>query len=146
MTYNLPPGLKRTLFFYWNEPWLKLGHPIVLFEHLRKTYGTIVHYRFMGTSIIFSDPEYIREVLINQAPSFVKERTVRRMKVLLGEGLLTADDPVHARNRKLVAPAFHRQRIAAYGDTIAAIAANACAHWQPGETIDIAAAMMAQSL
>ena len=52
MTYNLPPGLKRTLFFYWNEPWLKLGHPIVLFEHLRKTYGTIVHYRFMGTSSI----------------------------------------------------------------------------------------------
>ncbi len=147
MTYNLPPGLKRPLFFYWNKPWLKLGHPIVLFEHLRKTYGTIVHYRFMGTSIIFiSDPEYIREILINQAPSFVKERTVRRMKILLGEGLLTADDPIHARNRKLVAPAFHRQRIAAYGDTIVAIAAHTADQWQPGQTLDISAAMMALSL
>jgi cytochrome P450 len=68
------------------------------------------------------------------------------MRILLGEGILTADDPVHARNRKLVAPAFHRQRIAAYADTITAIAAHTCTQWRPGATLDIAAAMMALSL
>ena len=147
MDYNLPPGLKYPLHFYLNKPWVKLGQPILLFEHLHRTYGNIAHYRFLGTPIIFiNDPEYIREILINQASSFVKERTVRRMKVLLGEGLITSDDPIHMRQRKIAAPAFHRQRIAAYGDKIVAIAAHTSDHWQPGETLDIAAAMMDMSL
>jgi cytochrome P450 len=147
MEYRLPPGLKYPLHCYYREPWVKLGHPILLFEHLQRTYGSIAHYRFLGTSIIFiNDPDYIREILINQAPSFVKERTVRRMKVLLGEGLITSDDPLHAMNRKLAAPAFHRQRIAAYGDSIAQIAERACAIWQDGQVIDIAAQMMEMAL
>ena len=147
MSYNLPPGLKYPLHFYANKPWVKLGQPILLFEHLLRTYGNIAHYKFLGTSIIFvNDPEYIREILINQAASFVKERTVRRMKILLGEGLITSDDPIHARNRKLAAPAFHRQRIAAYGDQIAAIADHAASQWQPGEVIDVSGAMMKLAL
>jgi cytochrome P450 len=101
----------------------------------------------MGTPIVFlNDPEYIREILINQAPAFVKERTVRRMKVLLGEGLITSDDPIHLRQRRIVAPAFHRQRIAAYADQIVASAAAHRDRWQPGETVDISASMMSLSL
>jgi len=147
MTYNLPPGLKYPLSFYWGKPWFRPGQPILLFEHLKRTYGPIAHYRFMGTPIVFiNEPEYIREILINQAPSFVKERTVRRMKVLLGEGLITSDDPAHMRQRRIAAPAFHRQRIAAYADKIVAIAADACGHWQSGHDLDIAAASMGLSL
>jgi len=145
--WNLPPGLKHSLPFYANKPWVKLGEPIRLFEHLHRTYGSIAHYRFMGTPIVFiNDPEYIREILINQASAFVKERTVRRMKVLLGEGLITSDDPIHLRQRRIVAPAFHRQRIAAYADQIVASAATHRNCWQPGETIDVSAAMMSLSL
>jgi cytochrome P450 len=147
MTYNLPPGLKYPLHFYANKPWVKLSEPILLFDHLHRTYGNIAHYRFMGTPIIFvNEPDYIQEILINQASSFVKERTVRRMKVLLGEGLITSDDPIHKRQRKIAAPAFHRQRIAGYADKIVAIAAHTRDRWQPGETIDIAAASMGLSL
>jgi cytochrome P450 len=145
--WNLPPGLKHSLPFYAFKPWVKLGSPILLFEHLLKTYGNIAHYRFLGTPIIFiNDPEYIREILINQAPSFVKERTVRRMKILLGEGLITSDDPIHKRQRRIVAPAFHRQRIAAYADQIVACAAAQQETWRPGQHIDIAAASMSLSL
>jgi len=145
--YNLPPGLPYSLPFYANKPWVKLGQPILLFEHLHRTYGNIAHYRFLGTPIVFvNEPEYIQEILINQASNFVKERTVRRMKVLLGEGLITSDDPIHMRQRKIAAPAFHRHRIAAYADQIVFIAAHSCDHWQPGETIDVATAMMRLSL
>jgi hypothetical protein len=95
MKSNLPPGLKYPLHFYTGKPWLKIGQPIMLFEHLQRTFGNIAQYRFFGTHIVFvNTPEYIHEILINQAPSFVKERTVRRMKVLLGEGLITSDDPI----------------------------------------------------
>jgi cytochrome P450 len=145
--WNLPPGLKHSLPFYANKPWVKLGEPIRLFEHLHRTYGSIAHYRFMGTPIVFlNDPEYIREILINQASAFVKERTVRRMKVLLGEGLITSDDPIHLRQRRIVAPAFHRQRIAAYADQIVASAAAHRHRWQSGQVLDISAAMMSLSL
>jgi cytochrome P450 len=145
--YRLPPGLKHSLPFYSFKPWVKMGHPIRLFEHLLRTYGNIAHYRFIGTPIVFiNDPDYIREILVNQASSFVKERTVRRMKILLGEGLITSDDPIHMRQRKLVAPAFHRQRINAFADQIIASADAQQRSWQRGQRIDIAAASMQLSL
>jgi cytochrome P450 len=149
--YKLPPGLKHSLPWYAFKPWVKLGHPILLFEYLHRTFGNIACYKLFGTPIIFlNDPEYIREVLVNQAPSFVKERTVRRMKILLGEGLITSDDPIHIRQRRIAAPAFHRQRIAAYGDQIVACAAAQSERWlrrsKPDEPIDIAAASMELSL
>jgi cytochrome P450 len=141
------PGLRYPLPFYMFKRWVKLGSPIRLFEHLLKTYGNIAQYRFMGTSIIFiNDPRYIQSVLVTDAAHFVKERTVRRMKVLLGEGLITSEDPIHIRQRRIAAPAFHRQRIAAYGDQIVSIAASHREQWQSGQTIDIAAASMALSL
>ena len=60
----MPPGLKHSLPFYAYKPWVKLGSPILLFEHLHRTFGPIARYRFMGTDIVFlNHPEYIREVL-----------------------------------------------------------------------------------
>ncbi len=149
--YNLPPGLKHSLPWYAFKPWVKLGHPILLFEYLHRTFGNIACYSLFGTPIVFvNDPEYIREILVNQAPAFVKERTVRRMKVLLGEGLITSDDPIHIRQRRIAAPAFHRQRIAAYGDQIVACAASQSEKWRhradAGAPIDIASASMELSL
>jgi cytochrome P450 len=127
--------------------WVKPGSPIRLFEHLIKTYGNISQYSFMGTPIVFlNDPRYIQQILVTDAQYFVKERTVRRMKVLLGEGLITSEDPIHIRQRRIAAPAFHRQRIAAYGDQIVSIAASHRDQWQPGQSLDIGAASMALSL
>jgi cytochrome P450 len=143
----MPPGLPHSLPFYAFKPWVKLGDPILLFEYLHRTYGDISCYRFLGTPIVFlNDPDHIREVLVTQASAFVKERTVRRMKVLLGEGLITSDDPIHIRQRRIAAPAFHRQRIAAYAGQIVAIAAHQRDRCQPGQTFDIAAASMELSL
>ncbi len=127
--------------------WVKPGSPIRLFEHLIKTYGNISRYSFMGTPIVFlNDPRYIQQILVTDAQHFVKERTVRRMKVLLGEGLITSEDPIHIRQRRIAAPAFHRQRIAAYGEQIVSIAASHRDQWQPGQSLDIGAASMALSL
>ncbi len=101
----------------------------------------------MGTLIVFvNDPEWINEILINQAASFVKERTLRRMKILLGEGLITSDDPIHMRQRRIAAPAFHRQRIAGYAAQMVANAVTLRESWRDGDELDISAAMMRLSL
>ena len=36
------------------------------------------------------------------------------LRLLLGEGLLTSEDPLHRQMRRIVQPAFHRERIAEY--------------------------------
>jgi cytochrome P450 len=145
--WRLPPGLPHSLPFYAFKPWVKLGDPILLFDHLHKTYGDIAHYRFMGTPIIFvNDPDYIREILVTQGASFGKERTVRRMKILLGDGLITSEEPFHMRQRRIAAPAFHRQRIAAYAGQIVESAVAASERLQADKPFDIASASMGLSL
>ncbi len=145
--YRLPPGLRRPLHWYLRRPWLNFGDPIPLFTHLEKTFGRIAHYRFMGMLIVFvNDPDWIGEILIHQQPSFVKERTLQRMKILLGEGLITSDDPIHMRQRKLIAPAFHRQRIAGYAGEIVRSAEEQTSAWQNGTTVDVGDEMMRLSL
>lgn len=143
----MPPGLKRSLPFYAHKPWVKLGEPIRLFEHLLATYGNISSYMFLGTPIVFvNEPEYIREILVTQGASFTKERTVKRMKVLLGDGLITSEEPFHLRQRRIAAPAFHRQRIAAYADEIVQAALAARSRIDASAPFDIAGASMSLSL
>ena len=145
--WRLPPGLKHSLPFYALKPWVKLGSPILLFEHLLRTYGNIAHYQFLGTPIVFiNDPEYIREILVTQVSAFTKERTVKRMKILLGEGLITSEEPFHMRQRRIAAPAFHRQRIAAYAGEIVDSAVTAADRIEPGVPFDIGARSMELSL
>jgi len=146
--YRFPLGLRHNLPFYMGrKPWARIGRPILLFEHLAKTYGPATHYRMMGTDILFlNHPDFVQEVLVTQSGNFIRERTLRRMKILLGEGLLTSNDPVHMQHRRIVAPAFHRQRIAAYADEIVRSATAMAERWKPGQAIDIGAAMMELSL
>lgn len=90
------------MHFYVHKKWVKLGEPIRLFEHLKRCYGPTSCYQFLGTWIIFTnEPQFVREILINQSSAFMKERTLQRMKILLGEGLITSDDPIHMRQRKI---------------------------------------------
>jgi cytochrome P450 len=145
--YRFPPGLRRNLPFYLLRRFFKPGNPIVLFEHLARTYGHMAHYRLIRSHIVFvNEPEFIHEILINQPQHFIKERTQRRMKVLLGEGLITSDGEVHKRQRRIAAPAFHRQRIQAYGAVMVDRAAHLRAQWQAHQPIDIASQMMQLAL
>ncbi len=145
--FRYPPGLRRNLPFYIFSRFFRVSNPIVLFEHLQATYGNIVHYRLLHNHIVFlNEPEYIREVLINQAQHFIKERTQRRMKILLGEGLITSEGETHMRQRRIAAPAFHRQRIQAYGSMMVDRAATMREEWQPGAEIDAASEMMRLAL
>jgi cytochrome P450 len=145
--YRFPPGLQMNLPFYLLRRFFKPANPIALFEHLAQTYGRIAHYRLGPSHIVFiNEPEFIHEILINQPQHFIKERTQRRMKILLGEGLITSDGEVHRRQRRIAAPAFHRQRIQAYGDLMVERAAHLRDGWKAGEAIDIASQMMQLAL
>jgi cytochrome P450 len=132
--------------FYLFRKFFKPGNPILLFEHLRR-YGRAAHYRILFHDVVLlHDPADIREVLIDKAASFGKDRTQKRMKILLGEGLITSDGEAHKRGRRIAAPAFHRQKIQRYAAQIVDLSAALSREWQPGEPMDVAAEMMRLAL
>jgi len=113
--YRFPPGLQRNLLWTLLRR-MRPGDPIEFFTDLKTRFGDIAHYKIGYEHIVFvNDPELIKEVLVNQATNFTKERTQDRMKILLGEGLITSEYPFHRIQRHLAQPAFHRQRIYSYG-------------------------------
>src|SRR5579863_5563716 len=140
--YLYPPGLRMNLAFYSFRKFFKPGNPILLFEYLAR-YGRAAHYRvLLHDVVLFRDPSDIREVLIDKAASFGKDRTQKRMKILLGEGLITSDGGSHKRGRRVAAPAFHRHRIESYASQIVDIASDFSHEWIDGQTFDVAAGMM----
>ena len=86
-------------------------------------------------------PDYIRDVLVTQNSNFVKGRALQKAKRILGDGLLTSEGETHHRQRRLVLPAFHRQRIASYGSVMVEHATRTSDQWQNGMSVDISQEM-----
>jgi cytochrome P450 len=140
--YRFPPGFERNLLWFALRRF-RPANPIFLFQHLAETYGDIAHYKIGPNHIVFlNHPELIREVLVVQNDNFVKERTVQRTKMLLGEGMITSEGAVHRAQRLAAQPAFHRQRIGEYGNVIVEEAVRIRDSWRAGEQRDVAIDMM----
>ena len=116
--------------------------PLDFFSGLARTYGDIVGFRMNGEQMfLVSDPALIRDVLVTHNKNFHKGRGLERAKRVLGEGLLTSEGAAHLRQRRLMQPAFHRDRIAGYGDTMVGYAEQMRRGWTNGATLDIAREM-----
>jgi cytochrome P450 len=140
--YRFPPGFQRNLLWVAFRR-LRPANPIILFQHLAEKYGDIAHYKIGWNHILFlNHPDYIREVLVVQNDNFIKERTVRRSKMLLGEGMITAEGSQHRAQRQVAQPAFHRQRIPEYANTMVTEAVALRDRWRNGEQRDISIEMM----
>ena len=95
---------------------------------------------------LVNDPDMIRDVLVTHQKQFKKGRGLEQIKRLLGEGLLTSEGEFHLRQRRLMQPAFHRQRVAAYAEAMTRYAAQTRERWRDGETLDVHAEMMRLTL
>jgi cytochrome P450 len=112
-----------------------------------RDYGAITRFRLLWNDFyLFDDPDAIRDVLVTHARDFTKSRGAESLKRLLGEGLLTSEEPLHMRQRRLVQPAFHRERIAGYAATMIAESQTAACALIDGATIDIMRTMMSLTL
>lgn len=139
-TDSYPPGPRGKPLF---------GHlfafrrdPIGFLTNIMRDYGDIVHFKVgLQNIFLFNHPDYIKDVLVTHNLNFIKSRGLKRTKVLLGEGLLTSEGDFHHRQRRLIQPAFHRQRIAAYAVVMTDYGARIMEGWQDGATVDIAQEM-----
>lgn len=114
------------------------------------SYGDVSHLELQGRHFyLLNHPDLIQDVLVTNDRLFVKSRALQVARRLLGEGLLTSEGDFHLRQRRLVQPAFHRQRMAAYGEVMASYAARSSERWSAqgaSLTVDMSEEMMRLTL
>ena len=114
-----------------------------------RDYGDVVSMRFLYlTAYFLYHPRDIEYVIATNAKNFIKSRNQRSplFRRLVGNGLLTSEGEVWRRQRRLAQPAFHRQRINAYAETMVDYAARMISTWREGEVRDIHRDMMRLTL
>ena len=139
MATALPPGPR----FRWPLTALQRMRrdPLRFFEELA-AYGPIAYFR-IGTQPVYlvSDPSLIEDILVGGAGHFRKGQALERSKRVLGEGLLTNEGAAHLRQRRLVQPAFHKARIAAYAEAMIHAAVGVRDAWREGVPLDVSREM-----
>ena len=109
-----------------------------------REFGDVVAVRLgFRRAILIYHPDVIEYVLVTRSRDFHKSPGVRLLRPLLGDGLLLSEDDFWLRQRRLVQPAFHRQRVAAYGEVMTTYATRRLAHWKEGQALDLHEEMMA---
>ena len=109
-----------------------------------REYGDTIFLRLPGHDVfVLNRPEDIESVLLTQRANFVKHSFFwRHVTAIFGNGLLTSEGEFWLRQRRLAAPAFHPDRIAAYADVMTAYAERQAAGWRDGEVREIHGDMM----
>lgn len=107
-------------------------------------YGDIVFMRFGPRALYqLNNPDAIQYVLVKAADKFYKSPMLKRAtRKAIGEGLLTSEGEFHKRQRKLVQPAFHHNRIARYAEVMVDYTTQMLNGWKPGQQRDIHHEMM----
>ncbi|MFM1920780.1 MAG: hypothetical protein RLZZ303_2414 [Candidatus Hydrogenedentota bacterium] len=116
-------------------------------QELHGEYGEIVLTRLNRTRIYFvTDPDAIQECLVSRHKDFHKSRSYFALRLVMGNGLVTSEGDFHLRQRRMIQPAFHRERIREYGKAMIEFAARARDEYQAGQTYDINRSMMRVTL
>jgi cytochrome P450 len=125
------PSLERTQRFM-REPL-----PILLDAYER--YGPVFTLRLLHGKVVFAlGPEANHHITVSNAANFsYRNGSMGDLMPLLGDGLLTIDGEFHRRSRKVMLPAFHRDRIAAAVSTMTEETEAALARWEPGAQVDL---------
>lgn len=124
--------------------WPVLGHtPALLRRRFAFTKGLRVHGDlvkvYLGTlpTYFVTTPELTYRVLVADSASFGKGAMFDKFRPFVGNGLVNSGGAFHLRQRRLVQPAFHRDRIAHYTDKMQLAVARLSESWKPGQIREI---------
>ena len=92
--------------------------------------------------LLLMHPDDIQRMLVVEQRKFTKGYALSKTRRLLGNGLLTSEGDFHLRQRRLVQPAFHRERLKGYAAAMLEAIARIQETWLAGEQRDVHADMM----
>jgi cytochrome P450 len=116
-----------------------IEEPLPLLLEGYERYGPIFTMRVLHSNVVFMlGPAANHYITVSHANNFVwRESHFRDLIGVLGDGLLTTDDPYHKRSRQIMLPAFHRERIAASIGVMTTETQQALRQWRDGARIDL---------
>src|SRR5215213_1867607 len=95
--------------------------------------------------LLVTHPDGVKHVLLDNHHNYIKGKYVERLRVLVGNGLPVSDGAFWLRQRRLMQPAFHRQRLASLATVITDLTAAMLDRWQTmparDRSFDVAAEM-----
>jgi len=113
-------------------------NPLKFFSEYIPKYGEV----FQVTSIFFklfpyfdhmvvvSNPDDVKRIMQDNNKNYVKSYGYKVLELLLGKGLLTSEGEFWRKQRRLMQPAFHRDRLAALVETMTEAGTDLVEKWR----------------
>ena len=102
--------LKRN--WYFQNTLRILKDPVNFLGTIPRSYGPIVNAKFGGKNyFVLTHPDYIQHVLLKNHKQYCKPGATSLLRIFLGEGLSTSNGELWLKQRRIIQPAFHRQRL-----------------------------------
>ena len=119
-----------------------IANPTNFLAKCAKRYGDTFTLRVLGLNsppvVFFSQPQAIKEIFALPLEEFDFKKATHVFKPLMGEqSLILQEGKSHQRQRQLMLPPFHGDRMKAYGQTICQITHKVIEQWTAGESIAI---------
>ena len=143
---TLPPGPRAPRLLQ-TLKWVR--KPIPFMQTCVKEYGECFTMRWLNTPPIafFSDPAAIKQIFTASPEHALAGRANVVLKPILGENsILLLDGARHKRERKLLMPPFHGERMRLYGDIMREIADRSIDTWPIEQPFPIHERMQAITL
>ncbi|HET6347255.1 MAG TPA: cytochrome P450, partial [Myxococcota bacterium] len=138
-----PPGQ----FLFGNLRQMQRAGMLNYYVDAWKRYGDTIRFK-MGplSQFLFIKPEHVRHVMMTNADNYSKGIGFKKLKMLAGEGLLTSDNPIWKRQRRLMQPPFTAKAVTKFLKPMADSVDGLMGRWhgmaKAGTTLDIGQEMM----
>jgi cytochrome P450 len=115
------------------------SEPLPLLLRMYETYGPVFTMRLLYLPVVFAlGPEANHYITVSNASNFRwREGSMGDLIPLLGDGLLTTDGDYHRRARRIMLPAFHRERLLDSTAIMVEETERALEPWRPGERLNL---------
>jgi cytochrome P450 family 135 len=136
-SHSLPPG-PRTASLHQTREWVR--QPLAFLERCQAEYGDIFTIRLASTPpiVMLASPAAVREVFTGDPELLRAGEANSLLQAALGRSsLLLLDGEQHLRERRLMLPPFHGERMRAYGSLIAALAEREIGGWPSGTVFEV---------
>ncbi len=122
-----------------------------LYRDSAREFGDVVKLRFMGLdTFTVSHPDHFKQVLVDNNKNYSRNPLINDLvRMFVGDSLFTTDGGDWLSRRRLMQPAFHRQRIAAFGKLMSAATSAMLESWDAGpdgQLVQLDPALMALTL
>ncbi len=106
--------------------------PFALFLRCRAEFGDVVRLKLYHiNAYLLSHPDHVHHVLQKKQPLYDKDlEPLKRLKPILGEGMVTADGAAWKHQRDVARPAFHNREVQAFGPVITSVAGDMIERWR----------------